>query len=556
MRFLVSVLLSGVFLLSHCLAQDIKVILVDVKSKELKRTAHRMRIPVEQLRNARQTLQEATDLALKLEPVPVEQYSSLGQSWTQLNPGKAKTQIEQLIEGLRRLAQKPPDAQTYQRATSAAVALVNQAGGQDQQKVLQTIQSWPAPPDSLGESARNFRALMQTQAQASSLARLSYSDPEKALSMLPKTAEVGTYNYAVRGQIAQGLMNNGKQDQAYRLIDETMADFAQRSQDPRASAEYENFLRTVMSSVDSDRAFTIFQQMLAPLLSQAPPGCTGSLKIGEKSVPLSCAESKAVSILRSYPSRPGLTLRILESVPGLYAKIDSVGGIDALFSPMRPSGSQAVSFTYGTNGPSFRGGVGGTVSSSSYAAPGNSAGIDTNSLYQELRGKAESNPSYVRGRIRESTREPGDSDVLINLASRAAFEDADLAEIALKLAEEILPGLDPLTKRANYLQSIIRTYRQVDGEVEPEILRGGFVLADQMRQEEKEKNTSNGLTVTRNGLYSMNGSTADQLESFLIAELARDSFDKAIQYTRSLPDTQFKLRCLLEITNVLRSQNY
>jgi len=47
--------------------------------KELKRAAHRLHIDVEKLKNARQALREATELARRLEPLPVRHVYQLVQ---------------------------------------------------------------------------------------------------------------------------------------------------------------------------------------------------------------------------------------------------------------------------------------------------------------------------------------------------------------------------------------------------------------------------------------------------------------------------------------------
>ncbi len=99
-----------------------------------------------------------------------------------------------------------------------------------------------------------------------------------------------------------------------------------------------------------------------------------------------------------------------------------------------------------------------------------------------------------------------------------------------------------------FTQSLIAAYRQVDGEVDPELLKTGFIIADQMRQEEREQNP-NAVAMPKSG----NVSPADHLESSLTGELARDNFSQAMKYVRSLPDTVKKLACYLAITNALQS---
>ena len=59
-------------------AQEGKLIVVNVDSKDLKRTACRLRIPVERVKNAREALQEATDLAKRVRPIQANSVSQLG----------------------------------------------------------------------------------------------------------------------------------------------------------------------------------------------------------------------------------------------------------------------------------------------------------------------------------------------------------------------------------------------------------------------------------------------------------------------------------------------
>ncbi len=87
--------------------------------KELKRAAHRLHIDVEKLKNARQVLREATELARRLEPLPVQYLPQLSQLWIELDRSQAADTVESIVSDLRTAAQSAKKPESYQQATSA-----------------------------------------------------------------------------------------------------------------------------------------------------------------------------------------------------------------------------------------------------------------------------------------------------------------------------------------------------------------------------------------------------------------------------------------------------
>src|SRR6266487_768035 len=73
--------------------------------KELKRTAYRLHIDVEKLKNARQALREATELARRLEPLPVQHVYQLVQLWIEIDRPRAAGTVESIVSDLRTAAQ-------------------------------------------------------------------------------------------------------------------------------------------------------------------------------------------------------------------------------------------------------------------------------------------------------------------------------------------------------------------------------------------------------------------------------------------------------------------
>ncbi len=538
-------------------AQQPRVVFVNSAEKELKRTAHRMRIPVDQLKNAREALQEATDLATKIEPAPISQLSSIASSWTNINRSKAKGIIDSIIHDLRALAAQPADFSAYQNATSAAMSLLQtqSSSESDYEKMLDMISSWPDPPASFGDRAATYRKELETQIKSNSIMNMASSNPEKAYELLSQSQDnkaTSFTSYYLPVQIAQNLMSKGKKDEAMKVIDQTIANFSQQANNPSALESYGSFVSMIASN-NLPGTDSIIEKWVTQLMAQPQQStCAAKIQSGQTTLlDITCAESKILNVLRNLNSRPALVMKTLNSVPGLKAKLDRIGGIDSLsYSAM--SGSQPNILTYDTRSNIQPSRVITTVSSS---------GVSTNNpnkLLQELKGKADTSPSLVKQKLRSAIKGPEDINMLVNLAQGAYNLDPELSSIALDMAQELLPQVEPVQQRASTLQNMVRAYRQVEGEVDPELLKTGFLLADQLREEQSNKTqsltgTNMPVNVNATRQYLTTGS-AEQLETFLVAELSRDSFDTAMRYVRTMENDLFKLHSMIQIVQALSQQ--
>lgn len=540
-------------------AQQSQVVFVNSSSKELKRTAHRLRIPVNQLKNAREALQEATNLAIKTEPPPINQLSNLVRAWQNINRSNAKGVVDSFIQDLRAQAAQPKDFSAYQTATSAAISLLQSqqsqsTTGMDYETILDTISSWPDPPASFGEKAATYRKDLETQLKSQSIMNMANSNPEKAYELLSQSQEKKSFNsndiYA-SAQVARSLLNKGKKDEAMKIIDQTMNNLSQQANDPRALDAYGSFV-SIATSLGLPGSDVIVEKYVTQLMTQPQQStCAAKVQSGQTTLlDLTCSESKILNVVRNLSSRPGLAMKTLNSAPGLKAKLDRIGGIDS-FAYSSMSGSQPISvYTYDTRNNNNQQVI------SSFSSGG---GVSTNSpdkLLQELRGKAETSPSLVKQKLRSTIKGPEDIDMLISLANNASSQDPELGSLALDFAQELLPQVEPLQKRTSTLQNMVRAYRQVDGEVDPELLKTGFILADQLRQEQFDKiRNLPGITAAMSAnLQNLTTSNADQLEAFLVSELSRDSFDMAMRYVRSMDNGLLKLNSLVQIVQALSQQ--
>lgn len=527
------------FVFSNCLAAQ-GVVVLNSSSKELKRTAHRMRIPVDQLKHARETLQEATDLAKKIQPRPTEHYFNLAQGWVNLDKSRSAAMIESLIDDLRSEAADCSDASCYQKLTSVGMMMMQTNQETDYEKMIQLMRNWPLPKESAGEAAKSFKESMEAQVKRQSLMKLASSDPEKALSVLPQIGDTPSADYWSSAQIAQGLMNQGKREESLRLIDKAIQGFEWNTKEARVISDYENFVRMVMGNLDSTRATNAVMGLVTAMMNQsASDTCTATMKTADSAVDLTCTESRVLNFIRGYPVRPVLTQKLLDLVPALRSKLDAVGGLDNLFGGYGPGGPN-VNISY--NSAAGQGSIGG--GKTGVQAPDNHAPQNIPKLIQDLKGK---DTAYMNSRLKSL-----ETDVLVSLAMSASYQDPDLGAAALELARQLLPQVEPLQKRMGLFQTMVQAYRQVDGEVDASFLKSGFILADDLRQEtESAELPGKNTRAMANAIMP-----ADQLEASLVAELSKTSYDSALTYARSLENSALKLNCLLQIVQALGQPNF
>jgi len=506
-----------------------KVIVEGLSTKELRRTAHRMRIPIEQLKNARAALQEATDMVPRLNPRQLSQLFSLGSLWIRINQPKASSVLESLVADAKSDAAEAADAATYGCYTNWAQMLLGSYAQLEPDKALELLRQWPAPPGSEGNTDSARREAMEKQLQRAFIQGMANQDPERALTMLTEQSTSAPMDYSMQAQLIRQLAMRGKKDEALKLADQAIESFRRQStQNP-----YGGFSSLVQAlpDVDPDRFLSAFQLLCKPGAVPVRPGIPaspGTLKFGDQVINTTPEQAQMLSLLRNLYGRPNLLQKALDAQPDLKSVVDRIGGIDNFFNP--PAGMMTISYGSGSSG----------------WGSGNSAqGI----LFQELRGKAAKNPGLVRQKLAESFNTPEELQDLINLANRARYEDPDMGSIALEIGEGLVFRIESLQKQAEAFQNLARAYWNLDGEVSTDLLRKGFMLVEQLRQEETRK-TVETQTGMRSGF-----SSADYFEDFLLGQSARQSFDAAMQYVHAFPQDGRKVRALLKIIENL-VQNY
>jgi hypothetical protein len=520
--------------------QDVKITAAGKSAKESKRTAHRMRIPVDRLTNLREALQTATDLARRLNPVPAQQMNHLGQLWVQLNRPQAASAIQSLMNTVRTAAGNAGSLNEYQLECMSFQGLLQTLSQLDPDLATEQAREWPRAPDGLGEEADKLLTRQVEQYRRQNAQQMIYQDPQKAAKLYSELEPSSSTDYSLRAQLALQLARAGQKDQAYKIVDGVIADYSRRKTSQSAFQDFTGFLSQI-TQLDSARFMTGLNLISDP--SSRPAGTdsgTRNVSVGDQSIPISNSDYTLLQFLRSgFANRPALLFKTLESLPDLKSRLDAVGGVDSFLSPDAVRGG-GVSFSYSSSGGGIGVGYGGGIGGG-YGRGVN--GTDTvGALISELKGKAATTPSSVRQKLSEKFKEPDDIDPLLSLAQRASYEDPDLAELALEVARPLVFRVQPLEKRAMLLQSLVRAYRNCDGEVDRSLLQEGFILADQLRQSQEQQATAPARINT----------AGDLLQQAMIAESAVDDFASAMSFLRAMPDSEAKLASCFRIVEALR----
>ena len=228
-------------------------------ARELKRSAHRLRMGVEQLKNARQALREATELAMRLDPAPSHQFASLGASWLDLDRSRAAEKLESLYNSLRSAALAAASGYDYQRCSESAISILSHISSFDPDRALQLAGDWPAPPSPQGDGPQVSRDQLLSQFFRNNLMQLSQRDPDKALALLSQRGSSNQADYWVRGQLASQLSNMGRKEDALTLIDQVISNFRQNSA-TGAVHDYANFLQQI-PSIDTERFMKAYAEL-------------------------------------------------------------------------------------------------------------------------------------------------------------------------------------------------------------------------------------------------------------------------------------------------------
>jgi hypothetical protein len=514
------------------LTQSGRVEVADSGAKELKRTAHRLRMPVENLRKARAVLEEATELARRPE-IPMQSAAMLGFMWVQYQRSAAPAKLELLLAGPRRRAQEADDLAAYKAAITAAQPTLAQLAEVDAERATELASQWPAPPRAAGPEGEEARRGMEATFRRMSAERLGYRDPEQAMTLLEGGGATEGTQFMVLAQLAGERYRDGRKDEALKLADRALADFERRAPG-RNTFDYGTFIDN-LARIDTGRALAAFE-VLARSDAGPPLGGDGTpwnvmpqLRTGAETIPLTWGEATLITALQRIRTRPELSMRAIATIPSLQAKVEKAGGVDALlgFDPSTGMAGSAVT----------------------YASPESAAQqfdpSAANRLWLELRSRPAKDSSLVEKILSEKGTDPM---ALLMLAQRASIEDPSLAALALAKATPLVMRQEPMERRASSFRMLLSASRMLEGEVDPGLFVQGFRFVQEMRASERDT-PETAEQERRRRAMGLTG--ADMFEAWLLGEYARVDFEAALGLIRRLPDPT-RLFALVQIAQTLR----
>jgi hypothetical protein len=499
---------------------------IDFEAKELRITAHRLHIPVEQVKKARQALQEATDLFLSLPKNHFKLAPAFDMAWRELYPSKAEKMGGIFIQKLRAEAAQAEDPIAYENTTFSAVTIMRSLTGSDFDKMQSFIRSWPAPPEKIAVPL-DYLQNMESRERESAFRKLALSDPQKALAHLSNDPQ--KYDYSLSGLIILGFMNAGRKEDAGQLIERSIKNFIENPADENSIREYTNFLNSARSEWDSAHITAASNALLAKLGN--PPDCHGTLILAGATINLNCLESEVLTLLKSFSNKPEFVIRTLELYPTLKSKLVGVGGIDSIFE-YRNKPSLNVTRD-GSTGIRFQ--------PHEPAVP-----EDSEKLLKELSGQTTLNPEKARRRLKEAAGESG-IDVLIRMAwtnpNRTDIDGAaDIAGMALEIASQMNKEEKSLENRRD--DELVRAYRQLEGSADRDLYKSAFLLIEQLKKEELRPKPA-GLVQIKMGPCEF--TMAECMESRLVMEMSKDYFIDAMAHAHSIVNKDRQIDCLLTI---------
>ena len=158
---------------------------------------------------------------------------------------------------------------------------------------------------------------------------MSYRDPDLVLARLRELPE-GETDYSLQSQLINRLAGDGRREEALKLADRAMASF-EANPDPKVVTQYANMVGS-LAQVDSDRFLKAFGRIASGSADPAAAGDSITLHVGSSDATLTPRESAVFSTLQILQSQPGLAAKALAGAPELRAKLEPLGGIDAIFT--------------------------------------------------------------------------------------------------------------------------------------------------------------------------------------------------------------------------------
>lgn len=323
-RFIIFFLLIAALAPIRLIAQERVVTVAAVDDAEIRRTATRLKMCPKKLKELRILLDRATDLvfAIDEESWTRDSFSGVALGWLKLDRARAASVIQAFVNHLRTLATSTADPRIYKEVTKEARDVVSRL-----RPLLfesdATMDDWPGPPPLQSSQTSDWhRDLLQQELYSTHL------DPLEALQRLQEI-ETQIGNYRFRPKLIDRLVATGANDEASDLFRKTLQSMMTepRMQNMQVVSELlHQAARRFPDQINS--VMQVWRDLLAGFPSV--PGTGRETKIGEYSIHVNSTEEHVLITAQNLLNRrPKLALQVIDALPGLAAKIESVGGLDA-----------------------------------------------------------------------------------------------------------------------------------------------------------------------------------------------------------------------------------
>lgn len=501
--------------------QPPKVVVKRLQDSDLERTAHSLKISVERLQQARQVLEEATRLLAKAAPDEAARFSQIPALWLKIHRQQAVDHLEDLIMQRSRDVSALESDEEYRALTNWAVRTAAQLAQLHPPRALQALQSWLDPPQRLGESSAELFRQMHSELASDNFASRYSKDPPGSLNrLLEGRSSLGR----IRLELNDAVQNKDPQS-ADQLIDDYLLEVNARPPD-RSTLFMLSYMVRRMAWMNNHRSTELSDALVSAYQRYGENRLQQEAYLYEtdgRQVELSAGEYQFLTDLRRSAWQPELTLRLVDSWPGLREKIDMLGGVDRAIAS-RPTevigsaeGSQRVRSLRVRNENTFE-------------------------LFRELRYEALARPGWVRKRLEQVAEQGEDAfETLMQLAASARGEHPELAALALEYARPLIDEAEEPAAALKLFVSYARRYRGLEGALTPELIRQGLHLLSALQDEQGSTEDD----------ARRQGASPSGSKSFLIGEWARLDLAGSLAEARAEEDVGRRLQYLVSIVESL-----
>ncbi len=393
---------------------------------------------------------------------------------------------------------------------------------------------WPWPsfspgrvPDDLYDSDDIYNDVV-TQVYKRVIESFTEKDLDQALVLMEGTGLSRKLSFFFRGQLALYLKEKGRHAESASLVNQVIEEFRSLEAHEKAKNDFYMFTQQ-LPQIDQARfaeAFDLLMQL--PANQDQVERRAGVVAVGDRAVKLTYSEGLAIKIFRFiYGSHHDLVMSTLNKYPDFRTKLDAIGGLDNYLTSNEP---KQLSFSTNKN---------------TYVDPRPYDLQVADELQRKFRGQSVRDPSLVRRKLAEEIENAGRLEILIELAYKTHSDDPTLCHIALALAVGMISGIeDSFVRRDNAIRRLLQAHRRCTVSISTQLYQAGFVLVDQIREEEKRQ----GLDPNR-----MSSMSANAVEARFVGEWSRDDFDDAMNYINSKANELFKLQALVQVATKLSS---